>query len=64
MQYVLDPEEKFVPFHLRSFMAEQIAGNRIVTSVHLSMVYARKSDPRWVHNMPITWALSVLPSAA
>jgi hypothetical protein len=44
-------------------MAEQIAGNWIVTFVHPSMICARDSDPRWVYiqvNMA-SLALSVQP---
>jgi hypothetical protein len=54
MQYVLDLEGRFVLFYRRSFTAEQIAGNRIMTSVHPSTIYARDSDPGWVF-IQITW---------
>jgi hypothetical protein len=48
MQYELDLEGRFVLFYRRSFTAEQIAENRIVTSVHPSTTCARDSDPGWV----------------
>jgi hypothetical protein len=54
MQYVLDPEGKVCPNIHEKLHAKKTAGNRIVTTVHLSMIYSKDSVLRWVY-IQVTW---------